>query len=218
MIRILSYGASNTWGFKPASFNSQTGLAQRYARHERWTGILEQRHPELEIVEEGMNGRTTEHDDLRVQKPMRNGLAYLPFCLETHYPLDVVIFMLGTNDVKIQYQQSAEEIALSMEKLVRYVLASNKGQEGNAPRVLVVAPQPVVMHAQLIGQFDEDSVKKSLKLGAEYEKMCQRNGCDFLNIANVVQSSQKDGIHFELEDHQKLAAAVSEKLCVMKIV
>lgn len=39
-MRILCYGALNTWGFKPNSFNPVTGLAERYASNERRTEIL----------------------------------------------------------------------------------------------------------------------------------------------------------------------------------
>src|ERR1700761_1843171 len=109
---ILSYGASNTWGFIPGSYDLATQLALRYLPHERWSGVLQQElGPDYHIIEEGLNGRTTLFDDIENNKPYRNGLSQLTVTLESHYPLDLIIFMLGTNDTKIQFQQSAEQIA-----------------------------------------------------------------------------------------------------------
>jgi lysophospholipase L1-like esterase len=50
------------------------------------------------IVEEGLNGRTTVWDD--PLEPFRSGKELLMPCLLTHQPIDLVIVMLGTNDLK----------------------------------------------------------------------------------------------------------------------
>ena len=55
--RILIYGDSNTHGFRV-----DNGL--RYDRNTRWTGVCQNLlGEEYEILEEGLNGRTTCHDD-----------------------------------------------------------------------------------------------------------------------------------------------------------
>lgn len=109
---ILSYGASNTWGFIPGSFDLVTGLAMRYSPHERWTGIVWQElGTDYFIIEQDLNGRTTIHDDIQNGKPYRNGLTQLTVTLESHYPIDLIIFMLGTNDTKLQFNQTAQQIA-----------------------------------------------------------------------------------------------------------
>ena len=212
MKNILCYGASNTWGFKPNSFNPRTGLAERYSIDERWTGILMKELPECEIIEEGLNGRTTMFDDELANKPMRNGLAYLPFCLESHYPIDLVIFMLGTNDVKIQYNKSPDEIAIGMKRLIECVHKSNKGKNGNPPKVLTIAPQSIRSEGLLPVYFDQESIRKSAALADNYREICVETGSSFLDISQSIKSSTKDGIHLDLSEHLKLALAVKKAI------
>ena len=84
MRHILCYGDSNTWGYTP-------GTGERHAPDVRWTGVLRRLLGEgWEVLEEGMNGRTTVFDNPMSQG--RNGSAYLLTCLETHKPLDPVSY------------------------------------------------------------------------------------------------------------------------------
>jgi len=85
---IVCFGDSNTWGFDPAS-------GERFPADVRWPGVLRaQLGGGYQVIEEGLNGRTTTVDD--PLQPHRNGLTYLPPCLESHKPLDLVTIMLGT--------------------------------------------------------------------------------------------------------------------------
>ena len=99
MTRILCYGDSNTWGYDPAS-------GERFAADIRWTGVLRKvlASDRFEVIEEGLNGRTTVWDDpIEGQK---NGRQYLIPCLESHRPLDLVVILLGTNDLKKRFSLS----------------------------------------------------------------------------------------------------------------
>ena len=103
MRTILCFGDSNTWGDPP-------GGNGRFAWHERWTGILQDSLGNgFRVIEEGLCGRTTCFDD--PFSPNRNGLAYLTVALETHCPLDLLIIMLGTNDLKANFNLSAFDIS-----------------------------------------------------------------------------------------------------------
>ena len=214
-MRILCYGASNTWGFIPNSFNFTAGLAERYDFNDRWTGILSREMIDWEIIEEGLNGRTTMFDDEVAKKPMRNGLTFFPIFLETHYPLDVVIFMLGTNDIKIQYNKSPTEIAEGMLKLVQLAIKSNKGRNGLPPKVLVISPQPIISTGLSRTYYDDLSIEKSVSLPQVFRQICIDAECDFLDISQDIQSSEKDGIHLELSEHKKLANIIKVKLLSM---
>jgi lysophospholipase L1-like esterase len=54
---------------------------------------------EVSIIAEGLNGRMTAFDD-NVADCDRNGARILPTMLQTHAPLDLVIIMLGANDMR----------------------------------------------------------------------------------------------------------------------
>ena len=51
------------------------------------------------VIAEGLGGRTTVHDDWCADAD-RNGARILPTLLASHSPLDLVVIMLGTNDMK----------------------------------------------------------------------------------------------------------------------
>ena len=101
--KILCYGDSNTWGYNP-----HTEL--RYPRAVRWTGVLQRGlGPAYHVIEEGLNGRTTVWDD--PIEGYKSGKEYLVPCLETHKPMDLVVIMLGTNDLKHRFSLTAFDIA-----------------------------------------------------------------------------------------------------------
>ena len=98
MKNILCFGDSNTWGYSPLD-------KSRHPIDRRWTGMLQQAlGPEHRILEQGLNGRTTfKNEEGEDAKPMRSGSQALPMILESQRPLDLVIVMLGTNDVKNRF-------------------------------------------------------------------------------------------------------------------
>jgi lysophospholipase L1-like esterase len=146
MPTIVCYGDSNTYGYDAAT-------AGRFPPDVRWPGVLRRElGAEFEVIEEGLNGRTTIWDDPFVDG--RNGRNYLGPCLQSHAPIDVVVIMLGTNDLKAFFRVSAAEIASGAGALVGIVQTSRAGPGGGEPLVLLIAPPPFVAdrgHAELWG-------------------------------------------------------------------
>ena len=203
MKRILCFGDSNTWGYNPVS-------KDRYPKEIRWTGVFSSTlGADYEVIEEGLNGRTTVWED--PIEGYKNGYTYLIPCLESHRPLDLVIIMLGLNDLKKRFSVSAFDIAQSAGVLVNVVIRSSAGRNGAAPLVLLVSPPPVATLTGFAEMF-EGAESKSQKLGAYYELIAAELGCPFLNAGEVIRSSDIDGIHFDLEEHAKLGNAVAAKV------
>lgn len=72
MISILCFGDSNTFGSNPAG--------GRHRRNVRWTGVLQELLGEqYYVIEEGMGGRTTVHDDPFDQTAVEKWRFRLPF-------------------------------------------------------------------------------------------------------------------------------------------
>ena len=108
--RILCYGDSNTWGYISGTDH------QRYGENERWTRILAQMlGDKFEIIEEGLNSRTLISNDTRPGKEGKNGYEYLIPCLDTHDPIDLVVIMLGTNELKKTYNKTMNKKMVSGE-------------------------------------------------------------------------------------------------------
>jgi len=200
MKTILCFGDSNTWGYNPVS-------SGRYPRDKRWTGVLRNElGNEYEIIEEGLNGRTTVWED-----PIegdKNGKRQLPLCLESHKPLDLVILMLGTNDLKKRFSVSAFDIANSVGVLVDIVKKSMTGINSSSPKVLLIAPPPTAKLTDFAEMF-EGADEKSKKFSEYYKRVAKEHDCEFFDASEIIVSSNLDGIHFEEIEHHKLGKAVA---------
>lgn len=204
MKTILCFGDSNTWGWNPVA-------QARYGRDVRWTGVLRNRLGEgYLVIEEGQNGRTTVWDD-PVERH-KNGAAYLPPCLESHQPLDLVVIMLGSNDLKMRFSVPAYDIAHSAGVLVDIVQKSPFGPDGGPPQVLLLAPPPLVRLSDFAEMFGEDATEKSRLLGTHYQQIADEYGCHFLDTGQIIVSSAVDGVHLDPGEHEKLGKAVAAKV------
>lgn len=209
MKTILCYGDSNTWGYDPVA-SAGSPYPVRHAPAVRWTGVLARELGEgYRVIEEGMNGRTTVLDDPIIQH--RNGRAYLPACLESHKPIDLVVLMLGTNDLKVMYNLPAGEIAAGAGQLVKLIRQSESGLHGESPRVLLVCPALVRDFSQVpdIAEKFVGALEKTRKFPACYEAVAQLHGCAYLDLQPVAQASAWDGLHFEADQHARIGQAMA---------
>jgi lysophospholipase L1-like esterase len=203
MYEVLCYGDSNTWGYSPES-------KERFPREVRWTGVLSKSlGAGYTVIEEGQNGRTTVWDDPVEQH--KNGLTYLLPCLESHHPLDLVVLMLGTNDLKIRYSVSAMDIGWSIRNLVTAIQKSEFGPSGAAPLVLLVAPPPLAKLSEFAELFN-GGAEKSRKVAGRYAEIAAEKGCAFLDAGRIIRTSDLDGVHFEAAEHRKLGEAVAREV------
>jgi lysophospholipase L1-like esterase len=203
MKTVVCYGDSNTWGYDPHT-------QDRLPRDVRWAGVLAQvLGAEYQVIEEGLNGRTTVWDD--PIEGYKNGRDYLIPCLESHRPVDLIAIMLGTNDLKVRFSLSAYDIAEGAGVLVDVVQKSAAGVGGAAPQILLMAPPPVATLTEYAEMF-EGAPAKSRKLSEHYRRVAQERGCHFLDAAQVIVSSHQDGIHFEAREHGNLGRAVAAEV------
>jgi lysophospholipase L1-like esterase len=213
MKTILCYGDSNTWGADPAT-------GGRFDRFTRWPGVLRQilnagspaGDPDYWIVEEGLCGRTTCRDD-----PLegdRNGLRQFLPILESHQPLDLVVVMLGTNDLKVRFAPTPQDAARGAQLVAAAALASGAGPAGAPPKVLMIAPPPTGKLTYFREMF-AGSGEISAKMGARYRQYAAELGCAFLDAGEIIVSSDLDGIHFEAPEHRKLGEAVAARVAAL---
>jgi lysophospholipase L1-like esterase len=209
--RILCFGDSLTWGWIAVREGAPT---TRFPFAERWPGVMAAKlGRDYEIIEEGLNARTTVIDD--PVDPRLNGSAYLPTALASHLPLDLVILMLGTNDTKSFYHRSSYEVAVGMSKLVGQVLTSagGLGTVYPAPKVLVVAPPPLaeVTDPWLNGMF-EGAREKTLQFAKHYSALAGFMKVEFFDAGLVIATEGADGIHFSAKNNADLGNALADKV------
>jgi lysophospholipase L1-like esterase len=201
MAVVVAFGDSNTWGYDPAT-------GGRFPSAKRWPSVMQRElGAEFEVIAEGLNGRTTVHDD--PIEPHRCGADALPGCLMSHMPLDLVILALGCNDLKKRFSVSAFDIAESAARLIFLARAYGVGPGGGPPKILLVAPPPLARLSGFAEMF-EGGPEKSRLLGERYREVAKREGVAFLDAGAVIRCSDLDGIHYEADQHERLGRATTE--------
>lgn len=212
---ILCYGDSNTWGNVPRS-------DRRWPRSVRWPSVLQSLlGDEYEVMSEGLCGRTFVAVD--PERPHRTGITHLQAMLESNDPVDAVIIMLGTNDMKSTYGLDAKAIALHLEETIK-LIKSDKLDLEQTPAILVVCPPAVIKPAlkaksPLGNELDERMVRAldiSKELPNLFKIVAKKYGCLFLNAGDFICSSTIDGYHLDADGHLKLAHAISARVGVLK--
>ncbi len=204
MRTILCFGDSNTWGDPPGGMG-------RFPWDVRWPGVLQSAlGTGFRIIEEGLPGRTTCFDD--PFSPQRNGLIYLPVSFETHHPLDLLIIMLGTNDLKANFNLSAFDIARGASRL----LLAAKSFRPEIAHVLLVSPPHVMNTDDLdISQQFPDGVEKSRALAVHYRRFAELNNCHFFDASSVARTSPVDGIHMDAQNHSLLGQGLAREIAAI---
>ena len=202
---ILCFGDSNTYGADP-------GGGVRFDRRTRWPSVLQQELGDgFYVVAEGLCGRTTVWDD-HIDKD-KNGLKQLVPILQSHEPLDLVILMLGTNDLKYCFGLSAMDVANSAGRLVRTVRSCAYPPTGQVPEVLVICPPPFApLDNTLFEAIFKEGKEKSHQLAEAFESVSKAHGFRFFNAGDVVRSSAQDGIHLEAGEQIKLGKVLAKEV------
>ena len=206
MTNILAFGDSNTWGLIP-------GTKERFPWGKRWTSLVQERLPEIKLIEDGLCGRTTVFDDQL--RPFRKGVEILPLSLESNYPLEGAIIMLGTNDCKRVFNANSHTIGkgleLCLDELEKYV---------SPEKILIVSPINLgedVWLPEKDPEFDKTSVETSKNLPKEYKKIAQKRGNKFLAASDFASPSSIDDEHLSEEGHYELSNAIVDMIEKMQL-
>ena len=199
MKTVLCFGDSNTWGYSPLD-------GSRHSHDVRWTGILQRSlGSDYRVIEEGLNGRTNMTNE--EERPIRSGLDVLPVLLESHRPLDLIVIMLGTNDLKHDFDLSAEQIADGARQVCRSVIDCEYLVD--PPQILLISPT----HVELMTEEEQDifigAIEKSRELARHYQVVAEDLGIHFLDASRIVVKTNLDGVHWDAGQHHDFGKALS---------
>ena len=203
MKTILCYGDSNTWGWDPIS-------ESRLDKDVRWPGVLQQElGDDYEVISEGLPGRTTVWTD-PIEGHM-SGKDYLIPCLHSHKPIDLVIILLGTNDLKHRFGVTAFDIAEGISHLVKMIQQSGSGHGGRSPLILILIPPPLEKLSKSAEMF-AGGVEKSKNLSQQYQRVADLLACPYLDTSEYIVTSDVDGVHFDASTHYTLGQVVAREV------
>lgn len=205
MKRILCYGDSNTWGYISGSDHL------RYNSNERWTKLLQKNlGQDFEIIEEGLNSRTLCSNDNRPGKEGRNGFEYLKPCMDSHDKFDTIVIMLGTNELKHDFNNTPEDIVEMLDKYVNFI-QNYKSQIDKTSPDIIISGLPLVKENTDYSRKEDKykgAAEKSKKLNILLEKYCKNKHITYLNNDDLTVGV--DGVHLTKESHSALALRLSK--------
>jgi lysophospholipase L1-like esterase len=203
---LLTFGDSNTWGALPIRVE---GERRQLGPEARWPGVcLAALGAGWALVEEGLPGRTLAHPDAEMG-PHMDGRVGLMIALQSHGPIDVLVLMLGTNDLKVQFDVTPERIAADLGVLLDICLSDEMQDRHGGFELLVIAPPPILEQGVIAEKFLGGRAK-SLRLAGLYRAEAEARELSWLDAGTVIESSATDGIHYEPEMHQRLGRAVAQ--------
>jgi lysophospholipase L1-like esterase len=209
MKTVLCYGDSLTWGYNAVG-------PGRHALADRWPSVLQAALGSgVQVIAEGLNGRTTAFDD-HLAAEDRNGTRVLPTLLGMHSPLDLVIIMLGSNDMKPWIHGNPLAAKQGMARLVTIVRSHAYPLEAEPPQMLLVAPPPVsrTENAEFAGMFAGGDAA-SRQLAVSYSQLADEVGCGFFDAGSVAETTPLDGVHLDAENTRAIGAALAPVVRVM---
>lgn len=210
--RIVCFGDSNTWGYIPVT-------SQRYDENTRWPALLQSKlgYEDYTVVEEGLTGRTTVFDDPFDSE--LNGLKTMPAILRTAAPIDLLVFMLGTNDFQSHIPAGNP---VSTARAVQYMLEIARtlplDREGEKMKILLISPIEITEDRLTFKDndvTDAQSIANSRELGKHMAIVAQQLGVEFLDAAQYIKPGKVDGVHLDEAGHAKMAELVYEKVKAM---
>jgi lysophospholipase L1-like esterase len=204
MRNLLFFGDSNTWGFIPASDH------ERYPYDERICGVLQKAlGNSYKVIEEALNGRMTAwNDPLNEHK---NATQQLPFILDSQRPLDVVIIMLGVNDMKHYMGLTAADSAIGMGKLTEIVKTAGCTSERQCPEIILVAPPRYVDGQKPFGRIFDGAAEKTKDFARAYKEIADSHKVHFFDAAQVATPPiEEDGVHIDTEGCRAIAENLAE--------
>jgi lysophospholipase L1-like esterase len=191
---ILAYGDSLTYGANPIPGGP------RHAYEDRWPTTLEKGlDGKARAIAEGLGGRTTVHDDWFANAD-RNGARVLPTLLESHSPLDLIVIMLGTNDIKPFHGRTAGEAGRGMARLVQIIRGHYAGKLQEEPKIILVSPPPIILGdwQDMMDHFGpREAIATSVNFASEYRKRAEEQGVYFFDAGTVAKTDKADGIHLD---------------------
>ena len=161
---------------------------KRHAFEIRWPNVLAAGlNGKARVIEEGMNGRTTVFPDPTCDAE-RNGAVALPMLLETHQPLDLVIIMLGTNDIKYANRCRAFDASMGMQRLDQ---ASSKTMTSlritPCREILIMSPPALCKtNDEWFNDLWGHAIEESKLFARHYNRVADEQRCAFLRRRSSV--------------------------------
>ena len=174
-MKILCFGDSNTYGYDPRSY-----FGGQYPAQCRWVDLLADRL-NCTAINAGENGREIPSRDAELNRFTR--------LLGSYHPVDLLIVMLGTND--LLQGHTAPTVAERMNRFLEQI-----GLERS--KILLIAPPPMKLGAWVL---EKSLVDRSRELSYHYRILSERLGVRYADVLSWDIPLAFDGVHMTEAGH-----------------
>ena len=181
--RIVCYGDSNTYGYDAADW-----FGGRLPEEQRWVDLLG-RTLGADVFNCGLNGRCV---------PRGPRAAEIDAAAAAGYKPDLVLVMLGTNDVLCGLD--AEQIAQSMRAFLHAL-------REKLPEAAILLTAPPLVYG-----YGEFAAEESAALPALYRELAEELGLAFADSSLWQIAMGADGVHFSPRGHLVYAVKMAQRL------
>lgn len=179
-MKIVCYGDSNTYGWDPRSFSGN-----RYPHP--WPELMAKKTGHT-VINCGEPGRVIPCREVQLDWFARDVEANAP---------DLLIIMLGTNDLFYTIEPTAEKVAARMEDMVCYAI-----REHLAEKILLLSCPHTA--------FEEEPLMPLLKeMSDRYREIAARQQVRFADAFRWDIPLAYDGVHFTEDGHRVFADRIS---------
>jgi lysophospholipase L1-like esterase len=205
--RVLIYGDSLVRGKMPCAWSDRHDVVTRFS----WLtqNIL---WDDYDIIEEWQRWRMLARDNAYF--PYRNGKDQFWPIFSSHVPLDLVVIMLGTNDMNRGQDETFEEMRDAFKAYIETIQRWSTHFGIQEPKILVVCP-PVIDEEPSYPIFKDifkGASAKSRMLSEWYARIAQEFSLAYLDVSKLVAPSPIDGIHLDEENNAILAKLLATKI------
>ena len=130
---------------------------------------------------------------------------------------DLVVLMLGTNDLKIRFQATPTDIGKGIDRLIKMIksITPQKRQDGQSAKILLMSPPHLGDNLVDIPSGEEMGFERGIsyskRLAPIYEDWAKFHNIEFLDAAKYANPSEIDACHLTRESHRKLGKMVAKK-------
>src|SRR5207253_2337245 len=116
------------------------------------------------------------------------------------------------NDLKSCFGKSPSDVAFGAGTLVGMIQRYTRGLGWDVPKVLLICPPPLGKLTDILADVYAGAAEKSRQLAPYFQRVAKFYDCEFLDAGQVIVSSDRDGIHWDVSEHQKLGLVVAERV------
>lgn len=181
-MRIICLGDSNTYGYDPRSFWGDPIDMP-------WPGLLAEKTG-YEVVNLGENGAEIPHNDMLIR--------YRDRAIRSHLPADLMIILLGTNDILVNYEEAELITAGRMDSYLSHL-------KETFPSLPLLLLAPMIMDR--VDGFDASASRRLIPL---YRRLSDRRGCYFADTNDFDLPLAYDNVHLTEIGHVRMAEELTE--------